>query len=341
MDEKQSRQLKEILKSEFLPLFVGLRSELKTLNTTVADLLKKEPPAVQKVENTNHPDPIKSVEVSNLPEKQKVEITNLPEGIQEVEVKGIANQFARVTTTLYEGVKSLSALIGNNWNEAKAHEFKVNVQNIAPYPKSIKVDNLDEIVIPPSEFPSHIKISNSLPADAIPVILTDRDRKNFYNAIQQMYFANDVNLDRLLKAIQNINIDGITVDLTDIENLITITNQILNDILLALGGAGVIQQVFGVQSVSALTETTLTSYTVPVGKSFNLSGYSCEGVEDGLFKIYVGVVKIWQGRNAWTQRTLNGDLLKSLSAGQTVYLKVENLRNQAHAFSGTLYGEEI
>lgn len=227
MDDIQAKKLKEILKSEFLPLFIGLRNELKELNDGLEKLYLKEVPEVSKTMVVNQPETLKEVGITNLPDVQKVEITNQQEQIKSVEVSNIAPLFGDTQKTFVEGIKSIIETIGNKWNDAKANVFKVNVQNPVEYPKSIKVDNLSEIVIPKVDIPTSVKINNSLPQDAIPVILTQRDRKNFYDAFQQMYVGNDVNMDRVIKAIQNINVDGITVDLNDIEVLIQATNDLL------------------------------------------------------------------------------------------------------------------
>lgn len=329
MDELQEKKLKEILKSEFLPLFVGLRAELKALNTTVGAILSKEPPEVIKAEITNTPEPVREVGVVNLPEIQKVELTNAPEKITEVSVNNVEPLFRSWHKGFAEGLLKLQTFIKKTAADGAKATYKVDIQNPTKFPKEIKVSNLKDIVIPKVEIPTSVKISNYAPSEAIPVILTKSDRKKFYEAFQQMYVGNDVNLQRVIDAINN------TGDLTLIETL-------LAQILAALGGVGgEIKQFFGELNVAGNTEITLTSYLVPLGKTFNLQGVSGEGDDDGAFRIYVDATKIWQGRIAWTTRTVSLEILRKVVAGETIYLKVLNLRPVARNFSGTIYGTEL
>lgn len=336
MDKKQAEQLKEILRSEFLPLFVGLRDELKAVKKLQSDLLAKEPPDIQKTEVVNTPEPIKEVGISNLPEVQKVEVTNQPEPIKEVSIANIAPMFGAIHQSFKDGVKLLLDTLKNNWNDAKANVFDVRVQNIEKHPDTIKVSNFKDFK---QDFPERIKISNSQPSEAVPVILTDRDRKNFYNAVQQLYFANDTNLARLEKAMREveINIDQLDVNTDEIEAKLDTIIALLQ----SMGGSGVAKQFFGELSVAGSTESVIASYLVPVGKVFTISGLYCEGDDDGLFRLYLDSTKVWQGRNAWTERNVKAGMSLIAVAGVTIYLKVLNLRTITRNFSGMFYGDEL
>lgn len=340
MDDNQKKQLKEILKSEFLPLFVGLRDELKTLNLLSTKILEKEFPEVQKIEVTNTPEPTTEVAVSNLPDVQKVELTNPPEQRKSVQVSNLETAFEKHTET----AKGFVATLVEKLKDIREGTMKVHVQNHQAFPKKIAISNLDEIVIPKAEPQTSIKISNSQPADAIPVILTTRDRKSFYNAMQQMYVANDVNLQKIVDAIndQTVTIDGeVNVDTDELEALVTTSNELLTDILNALGGGGDKIQEYGEAIIPTVTEVTLCSFVVPATKTFNLRGLSCEGDADALFRLYVDASVVWKGRNAWTNRTVSLSLERAVLAGETVELTAENLHTASCNFSGTFYGEQI
>jgi hypothetical protein len=89
------------------------------------------------------------------------------------------------------------------------------------------------------------------------------------------------------------------------------------------------------------TETLIVSYTVPAGKTAIIKGVYGEGATDGLFKLYVNSVAIWQGRNAWTQRIIGTPLERTLATGDIVDLKVTNLKLLNHSFSGGFYAYEL
>ncbi|GAG75225.1 unnamed protein product [marine sediment metagenome] len=57
-------------------------------------------------------------------------------------------------------------------------------------------------------------------------------------------------------------------------------------------------QVYGSASVPSSTEVSLASTTVTAGQSLRVKGLYAEGGTDGMFKLYVNSVQVWQGRNA-------------------------------------------
>lgn len=344
MDNEQEKKLKALLRGEFLPLFIGLRNELKGLYEQLGKLIDKEPPAIQKAEITNQPEPIRELAISNLPDVQKVEVLNQQEQLKELEIKGLTEQVSLVIKTFENKLNDVLASIRAFGIDIGTKVVKVDVQNNTPPPKTIRVENLAEIKQEPIVFPSSIKISNYAPQDAVPVILTSRDRKKFYEAFNNLYVANDVNLKAIIDAIKDIDISGITVDLSDIENLITDTNEILADILIAIQGGttGTPIFIFNELSVSATTELTICSYTCPVGKTFELTGVFGEGVDDGIFRLYKNADKVWQARNSWSQRNVQSkEVDVHLAPADVLYLKVYNTRNQARDYSGGIYGNTV
>lgn len=96
-------------------------------------------------------------------------------------------------------------------------------------------------------------------------------------------------------------------------------------------------------SVTAVpaTEILITSYTVPVGKTSTIRGVFGEGGTDGLFILYLNSNPIWQWRNAWTERAIQSPLEKTLVVGDIVELKVTNLKNTNHDFTGGFYAYEV
>lgn len=341
MEDKWKKQLKEILKSEFLPLFIGLRDELKTLNTLSQRILEKELPEVQKTEVINPTEPLTEVGISNLPEVQKVEIINHAEQQKQIAISNLDTALEKHS----ERAKGFVETILAKFKELREGTMKVHIQNHQAFPKKIAISNLDEIVIPKAEPQSSIRISNSLPADAIPVVLTNRDRKNFYDAMQQMYVGNDVNMERVIKAIQEVavNIEGdINVNTDYIEELLEATNTILNDILLAVQTNinDFVSDSMGEIVVPALSEVLLAQIYVSAGFGVTIKGFVGDGVDDGYFKLKVDSVPVAYARNSWTQRTVNINVFREVSEGETIFLYVENLRNQPRQFSGAVFGEQ-
>lgn len=89
------------------------------------------------------------------------------------------------------------------------------------------------------------------------------------------------------------------------------------------------------------TETTLATYTVPALKTFHLKHIVAEGNDDGIFRVYKNSTKVWQGRNAWTERVISSDVDVVGNASDVFTLKVVNTRATNRAYSGALYGTEL
>jgi len=99
--------------------------------------------------------------------------------------------------------------------------------------------------------------------------------------------------------------------------------------------------IYGTVTGVPSTENTIVSYTVPAGKTALLKSVFAEGGTDAIFIVYVNSVAIWQGRNAWTQRGIEGMIEKTLATGDIVDLKVTNQKTVNHTFTGGFYVYEI
>jgi len=103
---------------------------------------------------------------------------------------------------------------------------------------------------------------------------------------------------------------------------------------------GVLSRSFGEVSVVTATETTLCSLLVPPTKFVRLAGVYGEGKVDGIFRLYVDTTKIWQARNAWTERNVDSTVQFDALAGETIYLKVLHNNGVNQIFTGSFWGYE-
>jgi len=144
-----------------------------------------------------------------------------------------------------------------------------------------------------------------------------------------LYGWDSVNLKKVKVCVDSdgkLCISGsISVDVSELENL---------------SGKTLIQE-FGEASVPGATETSLASTTVAVGKTLRIKGVYGEGGTDGIFRLFVDGAKVWQARNAWTDRSVNARLEVEGTAGEVVELKVENQKGSTNPFSGGFYGYEL
>ena len=111
--------------------------------------------------------------------------------------------------------------------------------------------------------------------------------------------------------------------------------------LLKLMGQDLVQ-IFGtLPNLAPATETVVATYTPGVGETLRIKGIFAEGENDGLIKLYVNGVVVWQARNAWTER--NTPILMEAEAGpgKVIALKITNLKNQNSDYSGGFYGYKI
>jgi len=223
MDNEKEIELRKALKAELLPPLLGLRNELKKVGETLTEIKNQQPPDLIKAEIINPTEPLKEVAISNFPETSKVEVLN---PTKEVEVKGIGGFFDKVFegfSALSDGITSLSLTIGKWCGEIKNQIFKVEVQN---FPETHFPTKIDTKITNPEdfkqEFPTSMRISNSEPSEAIPVILATKDRKRFYQALEAVVaIGDDINLHAVTKKLDTIittleNLD-ITINAGDIQ----------------------------------------------------------------------------------------------------------------------------
>lgn len=89
-------------------------------------------------------------------------------------------------------------------------------------------------------------------------------------------------------------------------------------------------------------ETTLVSYTVPVGRTFKVKTVVVSGDADGEFALYIDTEKVMIVRNNPAERTVQIDNLEDVqaTAGEIVYIKAENVshRQNSQKFDATLTG---
>ncbi len=205
MDEKiLKEQLKKALKSELAPLLIGLRNEVEKIGK-IFEKAEKARPDIQKTEITNHPEApeTQSVHVEN-PTKE-VKITN-PQ--TEIAVKGIKGLFGNLYNKIAQGDNLLVKAILQVETALKSHIFKVQIQNQLKLPEVLKVEEQNKQEPPTVQ---RVKIENSMPDEALPVKLTTRDGKKFYDALLQVTGGTNLQgvkkkLDEIITTLQNLDI---------------------------------------------------------------------------------------------------------------------------------------
>lgn len=88
-------------------------------------------------------------------------------------------------------------------------------------------------------------------------------------------------------------------------------------------------------------ESTITSYTVPMGKTFFFLGFLASGNTNALFKLYVNSDVVLAGRSSVANLTLSLNFPVSplqLEAGSTIILKTIHDTNASCDFEGTILG---
>ncbi|KKM01602.1 hypothetical protein LCGC14_1792800, partial [marine sediment metagenome] len=183
----KEKDFKKALKAEVAPLLIVLRKEIAGL-TKVTKLLVSEQ---KKTRNVN----IKSQE---FPDVQKVEtinpqtevkVKNFPEATR---VKGIRGLFSDLGNKIRQGDEGVIKILLLKFDELRKSTLKVEVQNqkAIVFPKVQTVDFVKELkhILKQAEV-QRVKIENSTPGEAVPVVLTSTDKKKFYNAISEVVRA--------------------------------------------------------------------------------------------------------------------------------------------------------
>jgi len=212
-EKNNTPTLKAALKSVVAPLLIGVRNDLKSLGKKF-DAFKGN---TQKTEVTNFPEQNKEIRVSNFPEQTKVEVTN-PQ--KEVKVKGLGDALSTLKDAVVKRLSTTTDSIVKSIGELKDSTIKVTIENQKDieFPKEQKVkmaeDQIDRIIKElKQEVVQRVKIDNSTPGEAIPVVLTEKTKKRFYDAISQMITggANLGNvkdkLDQVIFELQNLEVN--------------------------------------------------------------------------------------------------------------------------------------
>jgi len=94
-------------------------------------------------------------------------------------------------------------------------------------------------------------------------------------------------------------------------------------------------------AVVPVTETILASFTVSAGQTVLVKKVQGEIMTDATMRLYIDSTKVWQGKNAWTDRNFKGDVLIKVLAGEVITLKVIHGATTNHAASGGVYMVDI
>ena len=206
MDDKEKKEIQKLLGKQLAPFLVGIRNEIKDqfgkiLKKELPDIIKTEItnpvkfPDVQKVEQTN---PQKEITIKNFPKEVEVKdlltfVTDLSEVLTAYQVqssKTNSNDLRDIYKKIEELFsKTLSVNVKNKEEFAQPDIQKVEVTNQQKQQKQPEVQRT--------------KIENSTPSEAIPVVLTDADKKRFYTAISQM-ITGGANLGNVKKLLSDI-----------------------------------------------------------------------------------------------------------------------------------------
>jgi hypothetical protein len=107
-----------------------------------------------------------------------------------------------------------------------------------------------------------------------------------------------------------------------------------------LAGSVLIER-HGSANISTLAEITVATFTVGAGKYVRVKAEWGEGDADGLFKLYIDGSVVWEGRNNWCNRNIQGMMEYQADAGEVIALKVTNLHTTTKDFTGGFYGYEL
>lgn len=186
MDEKKEKKpFRSALKSVVEPLLIGLRNEVKKLT----EKIEAGQASTQKTEVTNFPEQRDEIKVSNLPETQKVEVTNPQE---QVNVKGLGEGLSTLKEAIVKRLTTTSDSIVNSIKElgGKTLSVKITNQKEIKFPKTqgVKLSDADmqTLIKGIKQEVQRVQIENSQPGEAVPVVLTDRDRRRFVEAFMNV-----------------------------------------------------------------------------------------------------------------------------------------------------------
>jgi hypothetical protein len=332
--EHSSKEYNKALKQEVSPLLIGLRNEIKNLIAEVA-LLRAERKAQDTETATVVVDnPVKSVDIRNPAPDYSQHLENV-----EVAVDEQTERLERSLVNFGEYMKSTGFGMQTLFKQLKDKVFAVEIKNPTT---EVTVKNLADIKI---DVPTSVRISNSTPSEAIPVILTSKDRKRFYEVLTALSDAG---------AKANVSVGDINANLDEVEAVLTsilayldttltqsladLQEQVLQSST-GLGAYDINVHVANSDTILGGQNLTVCTYTVPSGNfRFVIQGVGGEGLDDGLWELWVDGTSVWRGRNSWTNRTLFSALNFDAPVGAVVSLQVENTKNQPSDYSGMFFG---
>lgn len=301
--ERITDTTKKALREEVSPLLVGLRNEIRALNATLEELRKERAQADARTVDVSVLNPVSEVRFTNKQVDARPNIDTLAEKTEKQ-----TERIERALGNFGEYMKSAGWGLGKVLTELREREYSVDVQNEV----SARVVNLGDI--PQPQFPKSVRIENSDPRDAIPVVLTTKDRKRFYEVLTTLSTAHTQT---------SLDIESISANMDALEEL---TGSALVD-------------AFGEDlAVPPATQVTLASFIVPAGKAVQVKGVDATGDRDGLFTLYRNGTKVAQWRNSWCARNIVSRVETRASAGQTVALRVTNLNSGVGEYSGHIFG---
>lgn len=220
-------------------------------------------------------------------------------------------------------------------------EFDVKVLNQVKIPDNIEINNLPEAW--------DIKEPNWLNKLTNPIVkelkaIKELNPDDLRLALEQHTDPLNPIAVRLSDGTQFIKAIGELKQVMQGSTVDEATKAILRDILAAVGGTpavGVIVRKYGEVSGVAATQTVITSYTVPSGKTFTLSDVTGSACTDGEWALYVNGSEIWKAYNAWTDRNVDTTISYGAVAGDVIELRVTNKRTITQLFNGGFNGVEI
>lgn len=212
----ENKDINKEIKKALVPYLISVKNAIKSGNKELIEAIK----GLEKISvSVDHE--IKMPEVQKVDLKTPIVIPPFPEH-QPTDLKEITKETKGIGAFL-KGIKDAIGKIGDN-------VFKVRVQN----PTEVDLGNVEKLLkdlLKKAKDPSGIKILNSEPKHAIPVVLTDKSLRSFYNAMTQVIAGNDINLQRVIEALENIKIDADSVNLNtdELEEKIDETNRRIGD----------------------------------------------------------------------------------------------------------------
>ena len=324
------KQFKNALDQALKPLLVGLRADIKRLQ----EIVKKAELETKEVHITNPEPKIKKVEVQNTIDNTR-------------ELEALKDTFDKRLYLLDSSMINLSSFMKSwmlglqkflNWYERDAALTKeVKVNNQTKLPKIQKVREENPVVPPDSIF-----IKNFKPSEAIPVILTRRDRKAFYELITMFTSGSGGGIPSeviaLLKKIDK-NTDQLELK-TDTVNLnVDEVEQLLKDIKILLGAVGGTFQESAEITTNSTTETDVVSFTVPTGKIGCLTNVTIDGDADGLFRAKIDGVTKWFGSIDQFQSSFHASMGAEAAADKIIKVTVVSKNSSSNKYRATISGK--